>query len=315
MNSKEKIIGVLRGGSATHFVQSLRTGQYILDNIDIPGVRAEDIFVDKENTWHLRGFPVSPSRALDQVHALYNALHGGSGVDGTLQRLCDAYRTPYTGPGTVGIAVGGAIHLARRYIHNPDIKHVPYRALQKESCTEEKLLAIFHSMLGPCVVRPAWSRYHGIDEGDGVLVETYEDMAYAVMRAYAHANIALIEQYMEGEPYSVTVLDEYRGDETYAFPPIRTHTKEGEMTHLHDKHLNASIRKRLLRFAQIIHKSLHMRDYSQVHFLLRPEGLYFSHIHPTPALGENTPVAVSLTTTGISPTEFVSHVCKRALSR
>ena len=307
--TNDTTLGVLRGGAPTHFSQSLQTGQYVLDNARDAGVQVEDILIDTSGTWHLRGRPVAPHRALDQIDAVYNALHDSASVYSALQRIAEARNIPYTGPSTPSMMIGNATHLARRYVTEPNIRHLPHRVLHKNACSTERLEGIFHSILGACVVRPASNgQYAGVS-----VVETYEDMAYAVAHAYEYADIALVEQHMGDILHSVIVFEEYRGETYYAFPPVQTHTayntlQENTATHEHAAALPAPTRALLLTYARAIHQMLHMRGNSQMDFVVRPEGIYFLQAHPTLALGDGMPARVAFESTHTTPREFIEHV-------
>jgi D-alanine-D-alanine ligase-like ATP-grasp enzyme len=326
--SRETVVGVLRGGHPVQFQHSLQTGQYVLDCIPeaLPNVTALDIFVDQTGVWHMRGVPFTPERALRQVDVLYNALVGGmlSTRDNmmSLQRLCELHHVQYTGPGMVGAAFGDAPHIARRYISNTRIKFPTHRMVHRRMCTEERLSAVFESISGACAVYPA--RVGGYEQV--IIAETLEDMAYAVATVYEESDVALVEQQLDGERYSVVVLDHYRGEQHYTFPPLRnTSCEDGgavfqgkeKQQHWCYSHqpLQPEIRNTLLEYARTIHHELSMRDCSQVEFLVRPEGVYFLYVHPIPVCGTNTAVDAALATVGMTSSDFIAHLYMRARLR
>jgi D-alanine-D-alanine ligase-like ATP-grasp enzyme len=315
----EKVVGVLRGGHPVQFERSLYTGQHVLDCISdaVPYAKPLDIFVDQSGVWHVRGMPVSPERALRQIDVLYNALTGGlrDGDGFNPQRLCELHHVRYTGPRAVGAAVGNASHMVRRYTTDTRIKHPLHKVISRHMCTEKYLAAVYQSIPGLCIVYPARS---GVREY-AMVVETFEDVAYAVAEMYRHGDTVVLEQYLEGEQYSVVILEHYRGEMYYAFPPIhaqRTHPNVQHTETLYTyQRLTAATRDALLAHARSIHQRFFMRDYSQVDFLLRPEGVYVLQVHPVPALGAGTAADVALATVGTTSIEFVTHVYKQALSR
>ena len=54
-------------------------------------------FIDKQGYWYSRGLPATPGRALSQIDVVINALHGGVGEDGSVQRILERLAVPYTG--------------------------------------------------------------------------------------------------------------------------------------------------------------------------------------------------------------------------
>src|SRR3990167_9856349 len=90
-------VGVLRGGTSSEYPLSLKTGAAMMAALPEEKYDARDILIDKEGMWHLRGLPVDPARALQQIDVVLNALHGGVGEDGTIQRILERAGVPYAG--------------------------------------------------------------------------------------------------------------------------------------------------------------------------------------------------------------------------
>ncbi|MEK7505890.1 MAG: D-alanine--D-alanine ligase, partial [Patescibacteria group bacterium] len=96
-------VGVLRGGPSGEYEISLQTGSSVLRHMP-ERYKAVDILIDKEGVWHKGGIPMEPERALRQIDAVFNALHGEYGEDGKVQRLLDCLHVPYTGSGSFASA-------------------------------------------------------------------------------------------------------------------------------------------------------------------------------------------------------------------
>ena len=90
-------VGILRGGTSSEYNLSLKTGAAMLAALPEDQFDTRDILVDKRGYWHLRGSPVDASRALSQIDVVLNALHGGVGEDGTVQRIFQRAGVPYAG--------------------------------------------------------------------------------------------------------------------------------------------------------------------------------------------------------------------------
>src|SRR3989344_3625769 len=90
-------VGVLRGGTSSEYELSLKTGAAMLAALPDDKYDTRDIFIDKRGYWHLRGMPTDAARALSQIDVVLNALHGGVGEDGTVQRLLELSGVPYSG--------------------------------------------------------------------------------------------------------------------------------------------------------------------------------------------------------------------------
>ena len=90
-------VGILRGGTSSEYDLSLKSGAAMLAALPESQFDVRDIFIDKRGYWHLRGAPVYAARSLSQVDVVLNALHGGVGEDGTVQRILERAGVPYAG--------------------------------------------------------------------------------------------------------------------------------------------------------------------------------------------------------------------------
>src|SRR6185312_395988 len=102
------IVGVLRGGTSNEYDLSLKTGAVMLSALPEERYDTRDIFIDKTGLWHARGIPADPSRVLSYVDVVLNALHGGVGEDGTVQRILERH----------GIRDAGSRAIASALAHN-----------------------------------------------------------------------------------------------------------------------------------------------------------------------------------------------------
>ena len=95
-------VGVLRGGTSSEYELSLKTGAAMLAALPDDKYDTRDIFIDKRGYWHMRGAPADAGRILSQVDVALNALHGGAGEDGTVQRILERAGVPYAGARSSG---------------------------------------------------------------------------------------------------------------------------------------------------------------------------------------------------------------------
>ena len=101
----KKKVGVLRGGPSSEYEVSLKSGNSVIDNL-ADRYEVLDIYIDKKGIWHYLGIPVKPERIFKMVDVIFNALHGAYGEDGTVQKLLDYFKIPYTGSTALASAVG-----------------------------------------------------------------------------------------------------------------------------------------------------------------------------------------------------------------
>ncbi|MEX1055486.1 MAG: D-alanine--D-alanine ligase family protein, partial [Rhodothermales bacterium] len=92
------------------------------------------------------------------VDVVFIGLHGGSGEDGGVQGLCEAFNVPYTGSSIIGSAVGMDKVISKMLCRDQDIPVVDFVAFRESEWAgrEEEWLDRCEEQLGyPVIVKPA----------------------------------------------------------------------------------------------------------------------------------------------------------------
>jgi D-alanine--D-alanine ligase len=315
-------VGVLRGGPSAEYNESLQTGQSVLQNLSREKYEVKDILIDKNGKWHVRGFPVEPTRALDQIDVVFNALHGLYGEDGEIQRMFDAHKVRYTGSGSLSSALAMHKGLARTCLKNAPYKHPTHRVLSKEETSSKTILDLFQTFPHPAIVKPVNG---GSSVGTSV-VFSFDDLVYALTLAFQYAEQVLIEKYIRGREVTVTVVDGFRGEELYAFPPVEIVIKKNSFFEYAEKYDDSlrrlcpapfphEITRSIIDSAKHVHKTLGLRDYSRSDFIVAPDGIYFLEVNSLPGLTSTSLVPRSLEAVGVTLSLFLEHVVERANMR
>src|SRR3989338_5128018 len=210
-------VGILRGGTSSEYDLSLKTGAAMLAALPESQFDVRDIFIDKRGYWHLRGAPVYAARSLSQVDVVLNALHGGVGEDGTVQRILERAGVPYAGARPQAAALSLNKMRARELLQKAGVR-IPQGVsftTNNELTTGDMARAVFEQFGPPYVVKPA-------SEGaaTGILIaatlSALPDILGDVLDAYG---AAIVEEYIRGKEASVGIMENFRGQELYALPP------------------------------------------------------------------------------------------------
>lgn len=219
-------IALLCGGYSAEREISLRSAESVFEAIKndhtlfcIDTARCE-LFTDFSNQ---KTLPVIP-RSLQSMQNLLTLfaqhsiefalimLHGGDGEDGHIQGLCEMIGIPYSGT-DMRTSVVGMDKILTKYImdyHGIPTPHWAY-------VTKGETLAEIESFTFPLVVKPA-------REGSTVgltIVENENSFQKAIEHAHQFDTIALIEEYIPGREFTVTVLN---GE---AYPIVEVCPKSG----------------------------------------------------------------------------------------
>ena len=208
-------VAVLMGGTSSEREVSLDSGRNCLEALQRRGVDA----------YAVDGIPALVKELTAQrCSRVFNILHGhhGGGEDGVLQGLLDAFGVPYTGSDVLGSALSmDKIRTKQVWLS----LHLPTPRYARLSRGDDVSAAA--RWLGlPVIVKPAC-------EGSSVGVSrvfSEADLPQAVALAARYEGELLMEQLIEGEEYTIGILD----DE--ALPTIRI-VPAGEYYDYHAKYV------------------------------------------------------------------------------
>lgn len=327
MNMKQKVIAVLRGGKGDEHSISLQSGAAVLRALSLQQEEKQlsviDIFIDQSGTWHVRGAPRDPLRALTGVDVVWNALHGPYGEDGTVQRILDCSGIPYTGAGAYAAMVTFNKALTKRMLAPHNILMPRSVTLEVTPNLESEILTQFRTFCQPSIIKPV-----GCGSSFGVTLATsFDTFRDGVKTAFNHAPRVLIEEYINGKEATCGVVDEFRGQNPYVLPPVEVLLEGKESIFDFDKKYNGTTVERcpgnfsitesttLKDVARTAHTALGLRDYSRSDFIVSPKGVYFLEINALPGITSESLLPKSLDAVGSSFEEFVSHVLELALKR
>ena len=317
------IVGVLRGGTSGEYNLSLKTGAAMLNALPEEKYDVRDILVDKTGLWHLRGSPATPARALAQVDVVLNALHGGVGEDGTVQRVIEQIGVPYAGARPVAAGLSLNKNRAREILAQAGIR-VPRGVSftpRNELNTADMAGLTFSQFGPPYIVKPALE-----GAGSGIRVAaTVVDLPDAIGDVLDAFGSALVEEYVRGKEASVGVIDNFRNEELYVLPPAhveregmflgREPHESGTMRHSVPSPFSYTQKLTLADTARRAHHALGMSHFSRSDLIVTPTAVYLLEVNAIPGLYPGATFPSMLEAVGSSVTEFLEHAIHLAMGR
>ena len=212
---KDKHIIVLMGGPSAEAEVSRRTGAAIADALISKG-------------YHVSTLELNPRTLLQDIENLkgdvvFNAIHGRYGEDGALQGVLEMAEIPYTGSGIMAHSVGMNKKVSKdvfKGAHIPTAESISYNGnLQSK---EDIIKDIESKFSLPVVLKPA-------TQGSSIgvtIVKEQGQLAKAVTEALTYDPILVVEQYLNGREFTVSVLD----GKALAIIEIRPHSGEYDYT-------------------------------------------------------------------------------------
>lgn len=212
---KDKHIIVLMGGPSAEAEVSRRTGAAIAEALISKG-------------YHVSTLELNPRTVLQDIENLkgdvvFNAIHGRYGEDGALQGALEMAEIPYTGSGIMAHSVGMNKKVSKdvfKGAHIPTAESISYNGnLQSK---EDIIKDIESKFSLPVVLKPATQ-----GSSIGVTIVKEEDqLTKAVTEALTYDPILVVEQYLNGREFTVSVLDR----KALAIIEIRPHSGEYDYT-------------------------------------------------------------------------------------
>ncbi len=208
-------VAVLRGGPSSEYEVSLLSGQNVLKNLSDTFIPT-DVFISKDGLWHIDGVEMPPEKIFQSHDVIFNALHGEWGEDGKLQQMLDHAHVKYTGSKALASALGMNKLMSKKIFSSYGLKTALYRVVKKGEENEKLAHEIFKTFPMPAIIKP-----NGSGSSKGItLVKTLKDILPALKKAFQLGDTALVEELISGKEATCGVLENFRGKNIYALPPI-----------------------------------------------------------------------------------------------
>ncbi len=273
-------IGVLMGGRSAEREVSLSTGRSVAAALREKGYLVVEMDVGEDIAHRLRQ---------EGIGAVFVALHGRFGEDGTMQGLLECLGIPYTGSGVLASALGMDKLRSRWIFERLGIPVPQYRVVALEEATgfspEREGLPL------PIVLKP-------VREGSSVgvsIVRSHDELPSALEKAFSFGSPVLAERYIRGREIQVGVLDDEPLGAIEIRPKLefydyRAKYTEGLAEHLFPAPLPPDSYQEGLRLALAAHKALGCEGATRVDMLLEEAtGFYVLEVNTLPGM---TPVSL-----------------------
>ncbi len=297
----EKKIAVLCGGPSSEREVSLRSGAAVAKALRLLGADTFEVDV-RDGDFHL---PADTDLA-------FNALHGTFGEDGTIQAMLDQKGIIYTGEGEEGSRLAfDKIESKKRFIER-GVPTAPYITVQKGEVPDFPL---------PYVVKvPCQGSSVGV-----YLVKSIEDRGPALEKAYAQADLILVEAFVTGRELTVGIL----GDEALPIIEIRpmggfysyenkyTWTNRGGAAeHECPARLTLAQKKIVQSSALAAHRSLDLKVYSRADVMLEADGEpKVLEVNTIPGMTETSLLPEAAAAAGMSMARLCECIIKLSLEQ
>lgn len=317
-------VGVLRGGISSEYDVSLKTGANILANLPEDKYSTVDILIDKDGQWHIGGLPITGYDLANNVDVVWNALHGQYGEDGQVQKILETLGIAYTGSDSTSSLVGMNKALTKERFRKLGIKtpawavalfpNVPAENYAGEVLNQAK--EIYRKIPPPWIIKP-------LSGGSSIgitIARSFSEIALALETVFESGDDALAEEFIMGKEATCGVVDNFRGEKTYALLPTEirkphdSHWKyedkyNGKIEEICPGNFSREESKMIQELATQIHEGLGLRHYSRSDFIVHAKrGIYALEVNTLPGLTSESLLPKSLAAVGANLEQFLDHV-------
>lgn len=295
-------VALLLGGQSAERAISLRSGAAVLAALQRQGVQVEALDPDTSILERLRagGF-----------QRVFIMLHGRGGEDGKLQGALDTMGLPYTGSGVLGSALG-MDKLRCKAIWGADGLPTPrYRRVTPDEGPREAL----GDLRLPVAVKPA-------HEGSSIGVSRVDreaEMEGALAEAFRYDDEVLVEEWIEGAEYSVSLL-EGRALPAVGLKPARpfydyaAKYESDDTCYLCPCGLPEGQEEELGRLALAAFEAIGASGWGRVDFMVDGEGRpWLIEVNTVPGMTDHSLVPMAAAAAGIGFDELVGRILATSL--
>lgn len=307
---------VLAGGLSPEREVSLRSGSRVRDELVRAGVDAVTLDADSGLLARLGTYPPS---------AVFPAIHGSCGEDGSIREVLDLLGLPYVGSVPSACRAAFDKPTAKSLVAGAGVATPASVTLPRESFHDlgaAAVVALIIARLGlPLYVKP--SRGGSALGAASVLHE--EDLPAALLGCFAYGDIALIERYVTGAEVAVSVMD--LGSGPQALPVVEIVPGEdgydysarytaGKTEFYTPARLAAPVAKEVAEAALTVHSVLGLRDLSRTDMIVDADGVpWFLEVNVAPGMTETSTLPLALEASGYPFGTACLNLLTRAVER
>jgi len=309
------------GGKSSEHEVSLKTGQNVIANLDTDKYLILPIIATKENKWTVQGKILSPDQALLGVNAIFNAMHGQYGEDGTVQGILEWLAVPYTGSGVLASALAMNKSKSRSLFRLNGLLTPSNTILNKKTWYEQPdiIKEIAYNSNIPAVVKPT-----SLGSSLGVsIVRQKEDFLPAIQKAFDLAEEILLEEYLDGQEVSCGVLEIFQNQEIAALPVTQIIPPSdrffdyqvkynGQTKEITPADINSELTDKIQKTAVLAHQILGCRAYSRTDMIVKDDKIFVLELNTLPGLTQVSLFPQAALAAGLPFDKLLDHLINLA---
>ena len=301
---------ILAGGLSAEREVSLRSGGRLRDALRESGVEAEVVDADAA---------LIPGIAADPPSAVFPAIHGAYGEDGSIQEILALLGVPFVGAAADACRFAFDKPLAKAVVRAAGLATPPSVTLPKETFHDLGATAVLERIVAtlglPLFVKPA----RGGSALGATQVLTAGELPGAMISCFAYGDSALIERCVVGTEIAVGVID--LGEGPQALPAVEivpltgaydyaARYTAGQTKFFTPARLSSGEAEAAASAAITAHRALGLRDLSRTDLIIEDGRVFFLEVNVAPGMTETSTLPMAMEAAGLS----LGGVCRDLLS-
>lgn len=304
--SQKKIgrVGVLAGGPSNEREISLRSGKAVHAALTQEGVDA--VFLDVQDD-------LKALIEKNSIEVAFIALHGRFGEDGTIQKMLEDLKIPYTGSGPKASRIALDKIESKAVFERSELPVPRYIIFEKDDFKIEDC----YDLGFPMVIKP---NLEGSSIGLSVVREKGE-LPAALDKAFEYGDLVLLEEYIPGRELTVGIVNDkplpvieiVTKDNIYDY---KAKYKDPETKYLVPAPLDDAAARKAQELGRRAHLALGCRCFSRVDMMLNSSGdIFILEANTIPGMTERSLLPKAAQAIGLSFGKLCITLIEDALQR
>ena len=324
----KKNIAVVVGGNSSEYFISLKSGEYIANNIDKDKFNVYVVTI-KGSDWELTSdlycgliinkndFSFNDNGQKVKFDCAYIVIHGTPGEDGKLQSYFEMINLPYVGTNVLTSALTFNKYFCNTFLRQSDILMANSVLVKKGDKIDTKKLIANIGL--PCFVKPnEGGSSFGISK-----VKKEDELIPAIEKAYEESKQVIIEQFIDGKEITVGLVKTKNKD--YIFTPIEI-ISDNEFFDYEAKYNDAKnqeiiparisneLTKKSKNLASEIYDILDCSGIVRVDYILSNNKFYFLEINTIPGMTKESLLPKEIREYGLDFKKLLSEIIDNSIN-
>jgi len=256
-----------------------------------------DIFIDKDNVWHIYGLPILPADLIHRVDVVWNE------GDPSVAQIFSGIGIPHISTNPFLHVLEKNKNMLKDHVKHIGIsmpKHLVLEAYQEDMDGDidtyalKKAQEVFSRFGAPWIVRTNTDK-----NNEGIhVIKTFPELINIIYEFAVDKKNILVEEIIKGDKISLHAVSNFRNQDIYNFIP----------KNITDKH-----KVEILEYVEKLWKELNPKHYLNINFILNPKRVYLSSVSSSFDFKKDNDFHSTASDFGVKSHNIIENIIKNAI--